>query len=191
MRQRHQVGQTARRIDDGPQPALVRRPLEDQGQRQHQEEHAGREDREAHAAAQDPQLPLVAAQKRPGEEEEVERHVGKDQRRDEGDRQLPLEPPGLHVGALVRDPVRAGVNRHEEQREQQRRLARSDHQGPTRRASDTVKMPHGSISWESLANPAVCTSSSISACERRRMIHGWPSRLVRTRAMNSTCGCHG
>ena len=36
------------------------------------------------------------------------------------------------------------------------------------------------------SNPAARTSVSISACVRRRMIHGAPSRLVSTRAIIST-----
>src|SRR2546422_1013016 len=47
------------------------------------------------------------------------------------------------------------------------------------------------MSIDSLIKPAAFTSSSISACVRRRIIQGLPSRLVSTRAMNSSCGCQG
>ena len=48
-----------------------------------------------------------------------------------------------------------------------------------------------SIAIEVFSKPATRTSSSISPWVRLRMIQGSPSRLVRTRAMNSTSGCQG
>jgi hypothetical protein len=62
---------------------------------------------------------------------------------------------------------------------------------PILRATDTVKMPHRSISMPTFSKPARRTRSSISAWVRRRMIHGRPSRFTRVRAIISSCGCHG
>src|SRR6185436_16227474 len=59
------------------------------------------------------------------------------------------------------------------------------------RAAATVKMPKSSVHCADLVKPASRTSESISPCARRRMIHGSPSRFVSTRAIISTCGCHG
>jgi len=126
--------------------------------------------------------------------------VGHDRPWPEWNGALPIEHDGRHVGTKRGGPVGEPVGREEEWSEERepgeralpgkplacRGWRRARHEA-TRRASETVKMPHSSMRWSILRNPASLTSWSISACVRRRITHAAPPRwLVKARAMSSS-----
>jgi hypothetical protein len=91
------------------------------------------------------QFAPTATQKRRGDVEEINRHVGNDEDRDEGDDSFPLIVPGPDVREMRREPV----DRSKDNQEANRQSHRGDERGAfggsahdaTRRASDTLKMP--------------------------------------------------
>ncbi|VWD63440.1 hypothetical protein BLA39750_07724 [Burkholderia lata] len=125
--------------------------------------------------------------------QQVDRPVRHDRPRHERNRVLPAEREGRHRRAARGEPVRETVGREEHDAhhrepadaQRERRVARAGgrgrlgetaraavertHDASTRCARLTVKMPISSIRWSSLRKPARATSSSISACERRRI----------------------
>lgn len=209
QRRREVVGLVHRTkpIEDQTEHAAASRgALEGKAQRKEQEEctrdHNGQGD-----LSREPEALVVArAQKGRENEKRIDRHVGHDHQWHERHVPLPGERDRPDVAAQASQGVAPAVDNQEQERERRRRECGADESGAghdavwrpfvrrvtyRRTATETVKMPHGSISMEIFSKPTERTSSSISACVRRRMIQGWPSRLRRTRAMNSTWGCHG
>ncbi len=138
----------------------------------------------------------AAQEKRPGKEQ-VDGHVWQDHHRHEGDVPFPLEEERPDVGPVRGEGVAPAVDQ-EKSRSQQSEPESGGKPWAARggtvhflRASETVKIPQRSISMAVFSKPAWATSASISAWVRRRMTQGWPSRLGRTRAIISICGCQG
>src|SRR3990170_3174665 len=185
-----------------------------EGEPQGKEKEAGGrdQDREHDAPGEGLEVFAGAAEERGAGEEEVDGHIGDDQGGDEGNSSLPLEVERPDILPQGSQPVGAAVHHEEERPEEQHpegprprllplcrrgvlrvHAARPSTIGPSTRfrATETEKIPPSSISMRIFSNPAARTSSSSSACGRRRMTHGRPSRLTRTRATSSTWGCTG
>ena len=187
----------AKPIEDGAQPTLRVRP--GKGEAQWKKQKTKRRDQNSghNSAREDLQFAIGAEEKRRRDKEEIDRHVRQDHQRHERNGVLPRKVECSNVTTPRRDPITAAVDDEKEDRQTgasgERFDSRNGHfvQAAARRAIETVNMPQRSTSMDIFWNPATRTSSSISAVVRRRMTQGCPSRLRKTRAMNSICGCHG
>ena len=185
-------------IEQGAQPTLGMRSRKGEAKRHDQETNACKENRTRDPRDEHFELPRLAKKNWRHDKEQINRHVRKDHERDERNCSLPGKIENPDVTAPRCNPEAGPVNQEEEQRQSDRsskRLGAGNggicFQERTRRATATVNIPHRSISIAHFSKPASRTNSSISAVVRRRMIHRFPSRLRRTRAMNSSCGCQG
>src|SRR3954471_2460363 len=192
------------RREQGAEEAVRHRPGEAEAQREGEEAGHAEELRREQPPAMYRKLPPGRADERRHGVEEVDRPVGEDRPGEEWDVALPIEGDRADAGAAAAQPVGEAVAGEEEGTEEGEperrrlpwsrlgRLAQPSTPPASRSARETEKIPQRSIFCPSLRKPAADTSSSISPCVRRRMIHGWPSRWeASTRAMNSSCGCQG
>jgi len=143
-------------------------------------------------------LAFIKEKKRRANEEEIDREVGQDHPGNKRNRAFPLKIENADIMATDGDPETAAVDDQEKDGKRNGNTERlpsevswARFQEHSRRATETVNIPQRSISIPHFWKPALPTSSSISAVVRRRMIQRSPFRLRRTRAINSSCGCHG
>ena len=185
------------------------RPRAGVGQGDEQEAQPGEADRQRDPSAVARQVRPVAAGEERRDEQQVERPVRHDRPRQERDEPLDAHLQRRHGRAERGQPVGQVVDREEPRpppppptrgragrrrgkgRGWWERASAWRRQSYTRRAAETVKMPQRSIRCVTFSKPAAATRRSISPWGRRRITHAAPSRLVSTRAIISTCGCHG
>jgi len=115
---------SAKPIKDPAEPSAGMRARESKAQREKQKAKAGNENRGDDPPRKDPQLLVRSTKERGRDEEEVDRHVGKNHERNEWDGALPLKIKRGDLTALPRDPIATAVNDQKQDRQSRRNRER-------------------------------------------------------------------
>ena len=108
---------SAKPIEDRAEKTIGMRPRKREMQREKQETSSGDNDRSPNAFGQDRQFAIGSAKKRRDDEEEIDRHIGQDEKRHERKRVFPFEIKRADIRTPRADPVATAVDDQEQDRQ--------------------------------------------------------------------------
>src|SRR5206468_7979569 len=115
---------SAKPIKDRAEPSAGMRARESKAQREKQKAKSGNENCGYDPPRKDSQLLVRSTKERGRDEEEINRHVGKNHERNEWDGALPLKIKRADLTALPSDPIATDVNDQEKDRQSGRNRER-------------------------------------------------------------------